>query len=58
MQRMKMADVYNFEVCRPRCVFKPYGEANSVENTTMNIWLNDGVYWEWKNYMFRSIAAI
>jgi len=21
-----------------------YGEVNSVKNTTMNIWLNDGVY--------------
>jgi len=25
-------------------VFKLYGEVNSVKNTTMNIWLNDGVY--------------
>ena len=24
----------------------------------MNIWLNDGVYWQWKkNYMFRPIAV-
>ena len=22
------------------------GEVNSVTNTTMNIWLNDGVYWQ------------
>ena len=32
------------EVCHPRCVFKLYGEVNSVKNTTMNIWLNDSVY--------------
>ena len=32
------------EVCQPRCVFKLYGEVNSVKNTTINIWLNDGVY--------------
>jgi len=25
-------------------VFKLYGEVNSVKNTTINIWLNDGVY--------------
>ena len=31
---------------------------NSVKNTNINIWLNDGVYWQWKNYMFRPIAAI
>ena len=24
--------------------FKLYGEVNSVKNTTINIWLNDGVY--------------
>jgi len=36
------------EVCHPRCVFKLYGEVNSVKNTTMNIWLNDGVYWQWE----------
>jgi len=47
-----------FEVCHPRCVFKLYGEVNSVKHTTINIWLNDGVYWQWKNYMFRPIAAI
>jgi len=29
------------EVCHPRCVFKIYGEVNSVKNTTINIWLND-----------------
>jgi len=34
----------SFEVCHPRCVFKLYGKVNSVKNTTMNIWLNDGVY--------------
>jgi len=34
----------NSEVCHPRCVFKLYGEVNSVKNTTINIWLNDGVY--------------
>ena len=32
------------EVCHPLCVFKLYGEVNSVKNTTINIWLNDGVY--------------
>ena len=32
------------EVCHPRCVLKPCGEVNSVKNTTMNKWLNDGVY--------------
>jgi len=31
-------------LCHPRCVFKLYGEVNSVKNTTINIWLNDGVY--------------
>jgi len=25
-----------------------YGEVNSVKNTTVNIWLNGGVYWQWK----------
>jgi len=34
----------DFEVCYPHCVFKLQGEVNSVKNTTMNIWLNDGVY--------------
>jgi len=48
----------NSEVCHLRCVFKLYGEVCSVKNTTINIWLNDGVYWQWKNYMFRPIAAI
>jgi len=38
----------NCEVCHPRCVFKLYGEVNSDKNTTINIWLNDGVYWQWK----------
>ena len=36
--------VTNSEVCHPRCVFKLYGEVDSVKNTTINIWLNDGVY--------------
>ena len=36
--------IRNSEVCHPRCVFKLYGEVNSVKNTTINIWLNDGVY--------------
>jgi len=31
------------EVCHPRCVFKLYGGVNSVKNTTINMWLNDGV---------------
>jgi len=34
----------NSEVCHPRCVFKLCGEVNSLKNTTINIWLNDGVY--------------
>ena len=25
---------------------KLYGEVSSVKNTTINIWLNDGVYWQ------------
>jgi len=25
-----------------------YGEVNSVKNTTIYTWLNDGVYWQWK----------
>jgi len=33
----------NSEVWHHRCVFKLYGEVNSVKNTTINIWLNDGV---------------
>jgi len=36
--------VHNSEVCHPRCVFKLYAEVSSVKNTTVNIWLNDGVY--------------
>ena len=32
------------ELCHPRCVFKLYGEVSSAKNTTINIWLNDGVY--------------
>jgi len=36
--------ILDSEVCHPHCVFKPYGEVNSVKNTTINIWLNDGVY--------------
>ena len=39
---------YNSEVCHPRCVFKLHGEVNSVKNTTVNVRLNDGVYWQWK----------
>ena len=49
----------NFEVlrgCRVRS--RLYGEVNSVKNTTINIWLNDGVYWQYQKYMLRSIAAI
>jgi len=33
----------NSEMCHPRCVFKLYGELNSVKNATLNIWLNGGV---------------
>jgi len=32
------------ETCHPHCVFKLYGEVNSVKNTTINVWLNAGVY--------------
>ena len=32
-------------------MFKLYGEVNSVKNTAMNMWLNDGVYWQWKYYI-------
>ena len=38
------SEVCHSEVCHPRCVFKLYGEVNSVKNTTINVWLNDGVY--------------
>jgi len=38
------------EVCHLRCaipvVLKLLCRVNSVKNTTMNIWLNDGVYWQ------------
>jgi len=27
-----------------RTITNQYGEVNSVKNTTINIWLNDGVY--------------
>ena len=37
-------------------MFKLYGEVDSDKNTTIRIWLNDGVYWQWQNYMFRHIA--
>ena len=46
------------EMCHPCCAFKLYGEVNSIKNTTTNVWLNDGAYYQWKNYMFRPIAAI
>jgi len=32
------------DVCHPRCVFKLYGEVNSVKNTTINTWLIDDIY--------------
>jgi len=32
------------EVCHPHCVFKLYGEVNSVKKHNYKIWLNDGVY--------------
>jgi len=50
--------IWNSEVCNPSCVFKLYGEVNSVKKTTINIWLNDGVYQQWKNYMFSPITTI
>ena len=46
------------EVFHPRCVFKLYGDVDSVQNTTTNIWQNDGVHQQYKNCMFRPIAAI
>ena len=39
-----MEFVITSEVCHPCCVFKLQSEVNSVKNTTINIWLNDGVY--------------
>jgi len=54
-----LSSPHTSEVCHhPHCVFKLQGEVNSVKNTAINMWLNDGVYWQWKNYMFRPIAAI
>jgi len=50
--------VPNFEYDAGSSIYRLYGEVNSVKNTTINIWLNDGVYWHWKNYIFRPIAAI
>jgi len=47
--RSEALKIISTEACHPRCVFKLYGELNSVRNTTTNIWLNDGVYWKWKN---------
>jgi len=32
----------------PVVCLKLYGEVDSVRNTTINMWLNDGVYWQWK----------
>ena len=64
---MVKVGLLNSEVCHlrcairgvpSRCVFKLYGEVSSVQNTTIIIGLNDGVYWQWTNYMFRPIAAI
>jgi len=40
---MQFLSQSNSEVCHLRCVFELYGEVNSVKNTTINIWLNDGV---------------
>jgi len=50
--------VHNSELCHPPCVFKLYGEVNSVKNTTINIWINDDYYYKWRNYMFRPIAVV
>ena len=44
VQLLLVGRVYCSEVCHPRCVFKLYGEINSVKNTNINVWLNDGVY--------------
>ena len=40
----KKDSIFYSDVCHPRCVFKLYGVVNSVKNTTVNIWLNYGVY--------------
>ena len=37
-------EIHFSEVFHPCCVFKLYGEVNSVKNTTINIWVNGGVY--------------
>jgi len=42
--KIVLYSIWYSEVCHPLCVFKLYGEVNSVKNTTINIWLNDGVY--------------
>ena len=42
----------NSELRHPPCVFKLYGEVNSVKSTAINIWLNDGVYWQQKTTCF------
>jgi len=42
--KIVLYSIWYSEVCQPRCVFKLYGEVNSVNSTTINVWLNDGVY--------------
>ena len=37
---------------------KLYGEVDGVKNTTINILINDDVYWQWKKFMFRLSAHI
>ena len=39
-----LGEAFKTEVCHPRCMFKLYGEVNSVKNTNISIWINDGVY--------------
>ena len=35
-----------------------YYMVSPVKNRTIHIWLNDRVYYQWTNYMFRPIATI
>jgi len=42
---LRMHDItFLYTVLGPGNMQIPYGEVNSVKNTTINIWLNDGVY--------------
>ena len=46
------------DTCMRNVKFIIYGEVNSFKKRNYETWLNDGVYWQGKNYMFRPIAAI